>query len=209
MWFSLQGLDRLHKMLKSHLVPILEVTKPLLEVLDHELILIGVPPIQRLPGLVNEVGQGHADIRLAQGHQLGLQRMQLGLDGGGQNLDDADVTGLGVVLELVAEGLGQVVQGGLGGAVVGAAGEGDEGEAGGDDEDGGGGAAPPQGHQVGEEGGDGEQGGGVVGGELGEGFGGEVGGGEGLAGEGEGALDAGVEDDGGEVWVGGCYPFFF
>lgn len=92
-----------------------------------------------------------------------------------------------------------MVQGGLCGAVVGAAGDGHEGEAAGDEDHGGGGGGRPQGDEVREEGGYSQQRGGVVGVDLAGDLGGElvVRG----VGEVQGALDARVEDYGGQGWV--------
>lgn len=138
---ALQGLHVVHEPRKGDLLGVLEVAGPRLELLDHDLVLVGVPPVEGGPGLVDEVAEGHADVGLADGDELGLVGVELGLDGGGEDVEDADVGGAVVVVggavvvvvgELVAEGLAEVVEGGLGGAVVGAAGEGDEGQAGGD-----------------------------------------------------------------------------
>lgn len=134
-------------------MPILEVTEPVLELFDHDLILVGIPPVKRLPRLINEIRQWDPNVRLADGHELGLQGVQLGLHGGRQNVQHADVLGLVVVGELVAQGLAEVVQGGLGSAVVAAAGEGDEGQAGGYEDDGSG--CGSKGNEMGEKGGDG------------------------------------------------------
>lgn len=198
------GLDPLLQLLEGKALLVLEMTIVGAHLAHHDLVLVGVPPPERGPGLVDVLSQGHADVGLAGGDELGLQGVELGLDGGGHELDDADVAGVGGGGELGAEGPGEGVEGGLGGAVAGAAGEGHEGEGGGDGEDGGAVAVGRgrAGEEVREEGGGGEERGEVVGGGLGGGLGGDVPV-RGL-GEVEGALDARVEDYAGEAGVRLC-----